>query len=112
MDSSLNSGTTVASATMGEPSETNNRRPTSRSRSPRTRMSVSFSKRLRSNSARRHAEIDDEEGKAQFFLTLLFQSIEDSACFFASTILFLVTWATICAYGAYELRKVAAADPG
>ena len=75
-------------------------------------MSVSFSKRLRSNSARRHAEIDDEKGKAQFFLTLLFQSIEDSACFFASTILFLVAWATICAYGAYELRKVAAADPG
>src|SRR6056300_623978 len=113
MDTSLNSGTTVASATMGEPSETNNRRSTSRSRSPRTRMSVSFSKRSRSNnSARRHAEIDDEEGKAQFFLTLLFQSIEDSAGFFASTILFLVAWASICAYGAYELRKLAAADPG
>jgi predicted membrane chloride channel (bestrophin family) len=76
-------------------------------------MSVSFSKRSRSNnSARRHAEIDDEEGKAQFFLTLLFQSIEDSAGFFASTILFLVAWASICAYGAYELRKLAAADPG
>ena len=79
----------------------------------RARASLSLSTRFnRSNGARRHAELDDEEGKAQFFLTLLFQSIEDSAGFFASTILFLVTWSTICAYGAYELRKVAAADPG
>lgn len=112
MDTSLNSGTTAASVTMGEPTETNHRRSTLGSRSPRTRMSISsFSTLLRSNSARRHADIDDEEGKAQFFLTLLFQSIEDSSSFFASTILFLVAWATICAYGAHELRKLAAADP-
>ena len=38
-------------------------------------------------------------------------SIEDSAGFFASTILFLVTWATLCAFGAHELRKRAASDP-
>jgi hypothetical protein len=48
----------------------------------------------------------------KFFLTLLVQSTEDSAGFFASTILFLVAWSTICAFGAYELRKLAAADPG
>src|SRR6056300_932589 len=77
----------------------------------RARTSLSVSARF-NRSKTRHAELDDEEGKAQFFLTLLFQSIEDSAGFFASTILFLVAWATICAYGAYELRKVAAADPG
>ena len=35
---------------------------------------LTFSQRFRDNSpGRRHAEIDDEEGKAQFFLTLLFQ---------------------------------------
>ena len=75
----------------------------------RTRLSVS--ERF-NRSKTRHAELDDEEGKAQFFLILLFQSIEDSAGFFASTILFLAAWASICTYGAYELRKLAAADPG
>ena len=74
----------------------------------RARTSLSVSARF-NRSKKRHAELDDEEGKAQFFFTLLFQSIEDSAGFFASTILFLVTWSTICAYGAYELRKLAAA---
>eukprot|EP00984_Skeletonema_dohrnii_P020107 scaffold9720_cov122-Skeletonema_dohrnii-CCMP3373.AAC.3 len=51
---------------------------------------------MRSSSTHRHAEVDDEEGKAQFFLILLLESVEDSAAFFAGT----------------ELRALAAIDPG
>lgn len=39
----------------------------------REKTSLSYSKRFTGQSTRRTAEIDDEEGKAQFFLTLLFQ---------------------------------------
>ncbi|KAK1741029.1 bestrophin family protein [Skeletonema marinoi] len=63
-------------------------------------------------SHRKLADVDDEEGKAQFFLLLLFQSIEDSAGFFVSTILFLVVWSILCSFGAMELRSSAAANPG
>jgi len=74
--------------------------------------SMSVEERLPKSATRQIAEIDDEDGKAQFFLTLLFQSIEDSATFFAGTILFLVIWAIVCSLGAQELRARAAADPG
>ncbi|KAK1733329.1 bestrophin family protein [Skeletonema marinoi] len=68
--------------------------------------------RFNGSSTRRHAELDDEEGKAQFFLTLLFASIEDSAGLFAGTVLFLVVWAILCSFGAQELRGLAATNPG
>ena len=46
------------------------------------------------------------------YLHLHLGSIDDAKAHFIATVLFLLAWATLCAFGAQELRALAAADPG
>ena len=48
----------------------------------REKTNLSIHERLPEVSTRQHAEVDDEEGKAQFFLTLLFQRCVQCYAFF------------------------------
>ncbi len=47
-----------------------------------------------------------------YLLHNLIRSIDDAKAQFATTVLFLLAWATLCSFGAHELRALAAADPG
>ena len=69
-----------------------------------------FDKRLSNRNL--HIDYDDEEGKAEFFLLLLFESIEDSALFFAGSILAVFVWSVICAWGGTRLVEYDVANPG
>ena len=62
------------------------RRPSSRSRLKRD-----------SKPEDRHAALDDEEGHAEFFLTLLYESLDDSKLFFFGSVGILVVWSVLCA---------------
>ena len=69
-----------------------------------------FDKRLSNRNL--HIDYDDEDGKAEFFLLLLFESIEDSALFFAGSILVVFVWSVICAWGGTRLVEYDVANPG
>mmetsp|Transcript_12356 Transcript_12356/g.18990 ORF Transcript_12356/g.18990 Transcript_12356/m.18990 type:complete len:453 (+) Transcript_12356:45-1403(+) len=76
----------------------------------RQQRDLTVSERYRQPGNLRHAEVDDEHGKSEFFLTLLLQSVEDSLPLFVGTILFLLVWALLCSFCAQLLRDQAAAD--
>lgn len=55
---------------------------------------------------------DDVEGHATFFLTLLYESLQDSKLYVAGSIGLLVTWSVLCALFAEWLRQHARDNPG
>lgn len=59
----------------------------------------------RPSSRDRHAALDDEEGHAEFFLTLLYESLDDSKLFFFGSVGILVIWSVLCAFFSEWLHK-------
>lgn len=66
----------------------------------------------RRQSQDRLAELDDEEGKSEFFLTLLIESLDDEIPWFIKTTLLLTVWAVLCSLFSYWLRDMALQNPG
>ncbi|KAL7539907.1 hypothetical protein ACHAWF_006532 [Thalassiosira exigua] len=64
------------------------------------------------NAGDRRANLDDKEGKAEFFLTLLYHSLDDSKLYFASCITLPIVWSCVCAWFSRWLRARARDDPG
>jgi hypothetical protein len=75
----------------------------------RARRSSSRSRLLKRDSKPedRHAALDDEEGHAEFFLTLLYESLDDSKLFFFGSVGILVVWSVLCALFSEWLHKKA-----
>ena len=66
----------------------------------------------RQQSQDRLAELDDEEGKSEFFLILLIESLDDEIPWFIKNTLLLTVWAALCAYFSSWLRDMALQNPG
>ncbi|KAL7543174.1 hypothetical protein ACHAXR_013502 [Thalassiosira sp. AJA248-18] len=69
-----------------------------------------FNRKL--NSSQRNIGLDDEEGKSEFWLFLLIESVEDSAAFFVGSVLVVLVWSILCAWGGGWLRELAESNPG
>jgi hypothetical protein len=66
----------------------------------------------RRQSQDRLAELDDEEGKSEFFLILLIESLDDEIPWFIKNTLLLTVWAVLCALYSSWLRDHALQNPG
>lgn len=66
----------------------------------------------RRKSQDRLAELDDEEGKSEFFLILLIESLDDEIPWFIKNTLLLTVWAVLCALFSSWLRDSALQNPG
>eukprot|EP00571_Detonula_confervacea_P012224 CAMPEP_0172297716 /NCGR_PEP_ID=MMETSP1058-20130122/634_1 /TAXON_ID=83371 /ORGANISM="Detonula confervacea, Strain CCMP 353" /LENGTH=451 /DNA_ID=CAMNT_0013006895 /DNA_START=372 /DNA_END=1727 /DNA_ORIENTATION=- len=66
----------------------------------------------RANGSQRNIGYDDENGKSEFFLLLLFQSVGDSGAFLGGCILIVLVWSIICAWGSQWLHELADSNPG
>ena len=66
----------------------------------------------RRQSQDRLAELDDEEGKSEFFLILLIESLDDEIPWFIKNTLLLTVWAVLCALFTSWLRDSALQTPG
>ena len=83
------------------------------SRSTGSRRRSTFKLRRKpANAQDRLALVDDEEGHAECFLTLLYESLEDSKLFVAGSIGVLILWSVGCAIFSEWLRQKAHDDPG
>jgi len=67
---------------------------------------------LQVSTSQRNMGLDDEEGKSEFFLVLLLQSIGDSGIFFGACILIVLVWSILCAWGSQWLHVLAESNPG
>lgn len=66
----------------------------------------------RQQSQDRLAELDDEEGKSEFFLFLLIESLDEEIPWFIKNTLLLTVWAALCALFSSWLRGMALQNPG
>jgi len=66
----------------------------------------------RQQSQDRLAELDDEEGKSEFFLFLLIESLDDEIPWFIKNTLLLTVWAALCSLFSSWLRGMALQNPG